>query len=55
VAGGGKSGLVDAVGPVVLASVGVLMGGGLVLIGAFLAAKPAIDSAGDTIGKFNVK
>jgi hypothetical protein len=33
----------DAIGPIVLAALGVAMGGGIVLIGLYLTAKPAMD------------
>jgi hypothetical protein len=53
--GTGGKGLFDTVGVLVLATTGVVLGAGLVALGGFLTAKPAIDGVGDTIGKFNVK
>jgi hypothetical protein len=42
-AGAAGKGLADAIGPIVMAAVGVLLGGGLILIGSYVTAKPVID------------
>jgi hypothetical protein len=46
---GATKGLADTIGPIVMASVAVLLGGGLVLIGAYVTAKPAIDAEQDKV------
>lgn len=43
----------DTLGPIVLATVGVVGGVGLVVLGLYVTAKPAIDSGLDTVGKVN--
>jgi hypothetical protein len=46
-AGSVTSGLIDSLGPIALAVLGVGLGSGLILIGAYVTTKPAIDSTAD--------